>query len=671
MSYKAEILSDTPLAYWKLDESTGASQFADSSGNNRPATIVGNPTYDTVSCVDTSSIKLDGSSYGSVDASSWFSSMSSFSAEGWFKVPSMVGDGVIVGRDNAGNSPGAADRIFRLYLLSSGYVYLFISNSLGVYVEVGSSLTYLDDAWHHAAATYDGTAANLYVDGELVGSKPLSGVTATGGTAPLLIGTGQNWSPGNYTQFRGSLDEVAIYGTALSPSRIKAHYDVGITFSPAMLTGKLLWLRAKDLGADSSSIDVWPDQSGLSHSAIRGLNAPTVVDASTPLGGKSARFAGSSFLHFTNYRGIPIAAATASSYYTGSPGFPPGNAIDGLPEQSGYKSVWASTTLPAWLQLQPTAPTVVTSYGTTVRIGPSVNQAPKDWTLEGSNDGTNWTVLDTRTGETPVAGESRVYSFTNTVTYAYYRINITAANGSTLTSLADFSLNPVAGYGTTNNPLAASTTAAEVWAVIKADSTSPLGLWSWGQESGAGDETFYPYTDGKIYESFGVSTGKRPSFTPTAVLSAWQIYRVRNDGTSWEAWLSGQTQATATGLPFGYADYQTIGVGRRSGANDYFFRGNIAEIIVRDQISSAQESADIYSYLVSEHLNTSPTTRYMYETSIDVMTVPIAAPRILNETYAEAITVPLATPRMINEIYVDVLTPAILKERFVGWGNPI
>ena len=71
---------------------------------------------------------------------------------------------------------------------------------------------------------------------------------------------------------------------------------------------------------------------------------------------------------------------------------------------------------------------------------------PKDWTFEGSNDGTNWTVLDTQTNQVftstqttdnsnPVlpkqifTGNMKEYNFVNTTSYRYYRLNISANNG--------------------------------------------------------------------------------------------------------------------------------------------------------------------------------------------------------------------------------------------------
>jgi len=67
----------------------------------------------------------------------------------------------------------------------------------------------------------------------------------------------------------------------------------------------------------------------------------------------------------------------------------------------------------------------------------SVNDAvrtydPKDWTFEGSNTGA-WggeeVVLDTITGESFTQQEWKDYTFSNSTSYRYYRINVTANNG--------------------------------------------------------------------------------------------------------------------------------------------------------------------------------------------------------------------------------------------------
>jgi len=75
--------------------------------------------------------------------------------------------------------------------------------------------TITPDAWHHAAFSYDGKDLRVYLDGKQVA------VTAANrprkpGTLPLAIGRRQD----AYSYFRGDLDEVRVYGRALSAPEV-------------------------------------------------------------------------------------------------------------------------------------------------------------------------------------------------------------------------------------------------------------------------------------------------------------------------------------------------------------------------------------------------------------------------------------------------------------------
>lgn len=64
---------------------------------------------------------------------------------------------------------------------------------------------------------------------------------------------------------------------------------------------------------------------------------------------------------------------------------------------------------------------------------------PKDWTLEGSNNGTTWTIVDTRTNEFWTGRhQRRLFEFNNFTAYAYYRLNVMAIKNSTATNLMGF-----------------------------------------------------------------------------------------------------------------------------------------------------------------------------------------------------------------------------------------
>jgi hypothetical protein len=65
-----------------------------------------------------------------------------------------------------------------------------------------------------------------------------------------------------------------------------------------------------------------------------------------------------------------------------------------------------------------------------------LNRMPKNWTFEGSNDGSNWTVLDTQTNQTSWAsGVGASYSFSNLVSYSYFKISISSNNGGSYTTI--------------------------------------------------------------------------------------------------------------------------------------------------------------------------------------------------------------------------------------------
>lgn len=69
------------------------------------------------------------------------------------------------------------------------------------------------------------------------------------------------------------------------------------------------------------------------------------------------------------------------------------------------------------------------------------DRAPKDWQFQGSDNGSDWDVLDTRTNETDWGqAEWRAYTFSNTTAYRYYRVDVIAVNGGSYTSLAEIEM---------------------------------------------------------------------------------------------------------------------------------------------------------------------------------------------------------------------------------------
>ncbi|MBO9609614.1 MAG: discoidin domain-containing protein [Paenibacillaceae bacterium] len=96
-------------------------------------------------------------------------------------------------------------------------------------------------------------------------------------------------------------------------------------------------------------------------------------------------------------------------------------AFDG---NSGTK--WYTGSSTGWIQIQLKRAYVITKY-TITSANDADGRDPKDWSLQGSNDGTNWTILDTRTDESFTGRyQKKTYTFSNSTAYSYYRLDVTA-----------------------------------------------------------------------------------------------------------------------------------------------------------------------------------------------------------------------------------------------------
>lgn len=81
-----------------------------------------------------------------------------------------------------------------------------------------------------------------------------------------------------------------------------------------------------------------------------------------------------------------------------------------------------------YAQLEYPNPTVVNAY-TLTSGNDSPQRDPKDWNLAASNDGKNWTVIDSRSNQIfPNRTQTIQFNTTNNTAYKYYRLNITANN---------------------------------------------------------------------------------------------------------------------------------------------------------------------------------------------------------------------------------------------------
>jgi hypothetical protein len=89
--------------------------------------------------------------------------------------------------------------------------------------------------WVHIAGTYDGTMARLYLNGQQVDSKPITG-RFLADTTPFILGANGNGNasagPNVSERFPGRIDEVMLYRRALSAAEIGQIYAGALFASP-------------------------------------------------------------------------------------------------------------------------------------------------------------------------------------------------------------------------------------------------------------------------------------------------------------------------------------------------------------------------------------------------------------------------------------------------------
>jgi len=216
--YLLSIFSDSPVAYYRMDDA-GATDttMLDSGPNQLHGTFSNTNTVSSDGIVDTS-IRFDKTTSGIVPDSTFFDFLTGLTLELWY-YPEKKGSGAYFlvkqgttfnwGIYNAGNSLDI-DPIF--------------------YLRTSSGLRFMQPSvpitnrgrWYHIVCTYDRVNMRIYVDGQL------SNIQAETGT--ITQHPGDLEVSGFWTGeiFEGKLDEVAIFDHAISASSVNERYLMGI-----------------------------------------------------------------------------------------------------------------------------------------------------------------------------------------------------------------------------------------------------------------------------------------------------------------------------------------------------------------------------------------------------------------------------------------------------------
>jgi putative alpha-1,2-mannosidase len=101
---------------------------------------------------------------------------------------------------------------------------------------------------------------------------------------------------------------------------------------------------------------------------------------------------------------------------------------------------WLAFATTGWVQARLATPLAVDRYALT-SANDVPERDPRDWELQGSADGTTWTTIDARSGQTfDQRGQTRTYEVAEPRPYSYYRLTVTANGGAPIVQLAELEL---------------------------------------------------------------------------------------------------------------------------------------------------------------------------------------------------------------------------------------
>jgi hypothetical protein len=272
--YKDAVLADSPVGYWRLGESSGSTAADGIYG--RHGTYTASPTLGATGALDgdaNTAATFNGSSQYAIVPFDAALNPSQFTIEGWVKPTGGAGTWRTVAASWYELAAGASMRGYWLGIGSDNTWRLGIGNGSTSTNVVGPAVTL--NSWAHVVGTYDGTTGRLYVNGILVAS----GAAAYAANVSAGFGIGAWWSDGSWTgQIPGSLDEIALFSTALSQTRVQAHYLIGRSYQDTVLdSGPVSYWRPGE-SAGTSAADV--------KAAVAGTytNSPTLAQPGTLAG---------------------------------------------------------------------------------------------------------------------------------------------------------------------------------------------------------------------------------------------------------------------------------------------------------------------------------------------------------------------------------------------------
>lgn len=215
--YNDEVVTDNPISFWKLDETSNAVPVVDSRGANDGTFVSGPAVQQAGALADVAgkSVSFNGTNYVNVPDSASLDTGDTLTVEFWLKMNSLGTTQQIIDRGTGAWSL-AISSIGSLVFQKAGTGIITTTNAIAAIADT--------NRFHHIVVTKSGaTSSKIYLDG-VDRTAAVTDRTLTNSADPLRVGTA---SPGASLYLNAHVDGVAVYGTALTETRVRAHFNSG------------------------------------------------------------------------------------------------------------------------------------------------------------------------------------------------------------------------------------------------------------------------------------------------------------------------------------------------------------------------------------------------------------------------------------------------------------
>ncbi len=202
--------SESLVGHWKMDEASGTTSIIDASTYGNNGTVLGSAAR--VIGKNGNALSLTTSSdYATVPDHASLDITSQITIAAWIR-PTTTGTQYVIKKGLQGGTSG-----YELSLSNDGLVFFRFNQNANFRVNSVTSFPTDGTTWMHVAATYNGSALKIYINGVLEATTtPANPAPIVANNLALAIGAQSDGT----TKFKGAIDDAMIFNSALGAAEI-------------------------------------------------------------------------------------------------------------------------------------------------------------------------------------------------------------------------------------------------------------------------------------------------------------------------------------------------------------------------------------------------------------------------------------------------------------------